>query len=207
MRSQLNILLPVKSLAHCKQRLASVLTLQERQHLVLALLEKNLRLLITAFSEYDLLVITPDSAVAELAKHLNVQVLIEPFAQGLNAAINTGTRWSLKHGYQTQLVLAPDIANLKINELQQIFDQADTPTAVAIGAANDGGTNVLLTKPPNAISFQFGLSSANRMHCDSQQRGIPSHILHLPDLSLDIDTPNDLADWCSGNQTYQRVGG
>ena len=172
MNTSFNILLPVKHLDHCKQRLASVLTLQERQQLVMALLKQNLQVLIDDFPEHHVLVITPDPTIASIAKQFNVSVLKEPFAQGLNAAVDTGTRWSLTQGYRTQVVLAPDIAQLDTSELQQFFYQAQALTTVMIGTANDGGTNALLTRPPNAIPFQFGPHSSTRMLHDSQYRGL-----------------------------------
>jgi 2-phospho-L-lactate/phosphoenolpyruvate guanylyltransferase len=205
MNARLNILLPVKNLDCCKQRLASVLTRQERQQLVLALLKKNLHTLITHFSQHDILVITPDHTVSALAEQMKVRVLVEPVAQGLNAAVEAGTRWSLAHGYQTQVVLAPDIADLNVNELQQLIYHASTATAVTIAAATDWGTNVLLTRPPNAIPFQYGPCSAKRMLLNSTQRGIACNLLHLPHLSLDIDTPDDLDRWQVDGQAYPRV--
>ena len=199
MKPPFNILLPVKNLRECKQRLSPVLTLQERQYMVMRLLEKNLRVLINDFVEHNLLVITPDKTVAALAKKLNVHVLLEPVAQGLNEAVEAGTRWSLKEGYHTQVVLAPDIAQLEIDELQQFLGQTQAQTQassiVTIAVANDGGTNALLTRPPNAIPFQYGPLSSLRMQRDSQQRGIDCHLMHLPCMSLDIDTPQDLARW------------
>ncbi|MDC0004712.1 hypothetical protein OAE19_10025, partial [Porticoccaceae bacterium] len=127
----------------------------------------------------------------------NVSVLIEPIAQGLNAAVEAGTRWSVANAYQTQLVLAPDIAELKANELQPLFDRANSSPEplVIIAVANDGGTNALLTRPPNAIPFQYGSQSARRMYRDSQQRGLASERCYLPHLALDIDTPKDLSCW------------
>lgn len=214
MKSRVNILMPVKDLAFCKQRLASVLSPQERQDLVLALLESNLRVLTTDFPELDVLVITPDHTVARLAKRLGVRVLVEPVAQGLNVAIQRGTRWSLAKGYQRQLVLAPDIADLKCHELQRLFDQVEYPTLdskaprIVIALANDGGTNALFTQPPNALVFQFGPHSAARMLSSSRQRGIASYLLRLPHLSLDIDTPEDLTCWALESQTaYQESEG
>lgn len=231
MKSPLNILLPVKNLSHCKQRLATVLTGPERQHLVMTLLEKNLQTLAAHWPEHNKLVITPDPTVATLAEHLRVPVLHEPEAQGLNAAVDAGTRWSLAQGYEAQLVLAPDIAELNIHELQQVFDHlhkanycelpsvfdhrqkinthefpqvfdyqcivsnANAGSKVIIAAADDGGTNVLLTQPPNAIPFQYGARSAALMHLSSEQRGISSELLNLPHLALDIDTPSDLLSW------------
>ena len=201
MRSPLNILLPVKNLSQCKQRLAAVLTPQARQHLVLTLLANNLRTLAAEWPEHPRLVITPDQTVARVAEQLHAQVLREPAAQGLNAAVEAGTRWSLEHGYQAQLVLAPDIAQLNIQELQNLFDHlhrpntANTATRVLIAAANDGGTNALLTQPPNAIPFQYGSRSATRMHLQSKRCGIASSQFYLPHLALDIDTPSDLACW------------
>ena len=207
MKSRVNILMPVKDLAFCKQRLASVLSPQERQDLVLTLLENNLRILIAEFSEHDVLVITPDHIVARLAKRLGVRVLVEPVAQGLNVALQRGTHWSLANGYKQQLVLAPDIADLKACELQQLFDRMDSPNVdptvprVGIAVAKDGGTNALFSRPPNVITFQFGPNSAARMLSHCRQRGIANHRLHLTHLSLDIDTPEDLTYWTLDSQT------
>ena len=212
MKSRVNILMPVKDLAFCKQRLASVLSPQERQDLVLALLESNLRVLTTDFPELDVLVITPDHTVARLAKRLGVRVLVEPVAQGLNVAIQRGTRWSLAKGYQRQLVLAPDIADLKSHELQQLFNQMDNPNVdptvprIGIAVAKDGGTNALFTQPPNVVEFQFGPNSAARMLSHCRQRGIANHRLHLTHLSLDIDTPEDLTYWTLDSQTPCQEG-
>ena len=212
MKSRVNILMPVKDLAFCKQRLASVLSPQERQDLVLTLLENNLRILIAEFSEHDVLVITPDHIVARLAKRLGVRVLVEPVAQGLNVALQRGTHWSLANGYKQQLVLAPDIADLKAYELQELFDQMDSPSVdpavprIGIALANDGGTNALFTQPPNAIVFQFGPHSAKRMLSSSRQRGISNYLLRLPHLSLDIDTPDDLSCWTLESQSGYQEG-
>ena len=192
LKSAINILMPVKNLKFCKQRLASSISLQHRQKLVMLLLRKKLHTLRNHFSQHNVLVITPDPAVIKLARQFNADVLIEASAQGLNAAINSGTRWSLEQGYRSQIVLAPDIAWLDVNELNRFIDRAGESTVVAICAANDWGTNVLLTRPPNIIEFQYGPYSAKRMFGDSKKLGIKSYIFHLPHLSRDIDTYNDL---------------
>lgn len=204
MQTAFSVLLPVKSLAFCKQRLATVLSLRERQALVKALLKKTLQTFITDFPQHHLLVVTSDRSIASLADELDVRVLREPCDRGLNAAVRAGTQWSMEQGYDTQVVLAPDIAELQAEELQQLFDPVinDKPQSrlVSIGQAKDGGTNVLITRPPNLIPFQYGPCSANKMLSDSRQRGIDSQAIQLPKLALDIDTPEDLAQWKAQTQ-------
>ena len=209
--SSINILLPVKSLAQCKTRLAPLMTLQQRQQLVIALLKNNLRILLRDFSQHHILVITPDLIVASIAKDFKVSVLLESSDLGLNQAVAAGTDWSLAQGYQTQLVLAPDIACLDKRELEYLLDQRplqnkttkQTAAAVIIGVANDGGTNALLTQPPNVIPSRYGSHSASIMKAESRQREIDCHLLHLPFLALDIDTPDDWMQW-KANQQKQR---
>ena len=213
MNTAINILLPVKSLAHCKTRLASVLTLRQRQQLVITLLKKNLQILVTNFPQHHVLVISPDPIVASIANEFKVSVLMEPRGLGLNQAVVVGTEWSLAQGYQTQLVLAPDIAGLEGRELKFILDQLPTQTtqavaAVIIGVANDGGTNALITQPPNAIPFRYGPRSSTHMSSESRQRGIGCRLLHLLSLALDIDTPDDWMQWqaIQQNQRKQKQG-
>ena len=204
--SSINIVLPVKDLDFCKTRLASILTLSERQQLVLSLLKQNIKILQRDFKECHILIITPDDRVSDLAKSLHVTVLKERMMNGLNRAIKAGTRWSMARGYQTQLVLAPDIAVLDKDELAELFDQENPSSIVTLAVANDGGTNALLTCPPNIIPPKFGEQSAQKMSEISKQRGITCQSLYLPHLSLDIDQPNDLLQWQSQTITYASGG-
>ena len=193
MIGKINFLLPVKELANCKQRLKDVLTDGQRRQIVLSLLEKNLSILKSEFSDHHVLVVTPDPQVAEIARHYGAEILQEKCSRGLNAAVKAGTERSLAQGFQTQVVLAPDISHLQKGELMQLLRDTGSPKTVRIGAAWNQGTNALLTRPPDAISFHYGEQSAKWMALAAKRRKVPCRVLFLKHLSRDVDTPEDLA--------------
>jgi 2-phospho-L-lactate guanylyltransferase (CobY/MobA/RfbA family) len=63
---------------------------------------------------------------------------------------------------------------------------------VIAAAADDGGTNLLGCWPARAIPLRFGRHSFER-HCRAATRAdLTVQALHLPELLLDIDRPEDL---------------
>lgn len=202
MSEAVNILLPVKSLATCKQRLAPLLPLARRQALVSELLRRTLHVLGEHFAAHHRLVITPDPVIARIAKACGASVLMERKARGLNQALQAGTRWSLAKGYRRQLVLAPDIGQLEVTELKQLFDDGqalfEDAGGVLISEAKDGGTNALFTQPPSAITFAFGQDSARCMQRQATQRGWRCRVMRLAHMQLDIDQPQDWLRWQAG---------
>ena len=58
--------------------------------------------------------------------------------------------------------------------------------------ADDLGTNALLTTPPDAIPFLYGIDSSLAHQQAAEQRAISFQLLELPELALDVDTPADI---------------
>ncbi|HET7313876.1 MAG TPA: hypothetical protein VFJ08_05955, partial [Salinisphaera sp.] len=119
-------------------------------------------------------------------------VILEPRAAGLSAAAAFAAEWSVEHGFDAQLLIPADISELSAQEIATLLAAIDHGPAVTICAATDGGTNALLTSPPNVIRFDFGFGSSRRHMLSARQRGISCRLLRMPNLSRDIDTPADL---------------
>ncbi len=186
------IVIPMKDPQHSKQRLSDVLAPAERQCVALNLLYKTLRFLRAHFSDTDVLIVTPSSFIADIARQFHVKVLLEPQANGLNEAITQGAEYCQLHGYKSVLVLPADIINLKINEFEQLLNTQRTDNSVVICPAEDGGTNALLCTPPMAIDFSYGIDSSNKHWSQATRKGCNCELLALPSLALDLDTAQDL---------------
>jgi len=191
--SQINIVIPMKDPADAKQRLRPALADQERAELALELFENTLGFFSFRFPELHLLVVTHSPRIRDITDRYGHTVLFEPDKAGLNTALERATEWSKRHGYQQQLVLPADIASLNADEVQQLLDSKRH--GVTIVPAKDGGTNALLTSPPDAIPFCFGQDSAEQHMLASRQRDIHYQQLTLPQLSHDIDQPEDLLNY------------
>jgi len=63
---------------------------------------------------------------------------------------------------------------------------------VLLAPAEDRGTNALLTTPPDAIEFSYGIDSSVAHEQAAADREIDFKSLALPYLALDVDTPNDV---------------
>jgi len=215
--SRINIVVPMKDPAAAKQRLRPALSDEVRSALALEMFENTLAFFSRQFAEYNLLVVTDARSIRDIADRYGCSVLLEPEADGLCNAIDRATAWSLRQGYQAQLVIPADIARLNDDEVGRLISSLDNGNSlhqgVVIADAKDGGTNALLTCPPDAIPFCYGEGSAAAHQQQANTRGIACQRLRLKDLSQDIDLPDDMrhldngSAHAEGKQTPAQSGG
>jgi len=181
-----------------KQRLAGILEAHERQSLALHLFDQTLARLGRYFPELSILVVTESPRIKSIALQYGVEVLTEPSESNLNAAVDLAAQWCCQNEFESQLVLPADIADLCPIELATLLHSQRLSPSVLICPASDGGTNALLTSPPDVIAFSFGSNSSRQHVQNAQQHLIPCMTLSMDKLSFDVDTPKDLQRW---NQT------
>jgi 2-phospho-L-lactate guanylyltransferase len=190
-------IVPVKALPTAKQRLASVLPPPARRQLVLAMLQRVLDAVQAAGGLGQIVVVTPDAAVAELAQANGAEVLRERRAHGLNRAVRAGLARAAAAGAERALVLPADVPLVTPGELKCLLASlaaaAHGPHASLVPAADGDGTNALLIAPPDALAPRFGPGSYRRHLAAARARGLSVGVLELPGLARDIDHPGDLA--------------
>jgi 2-phospho-L-lactate guanylyltransferase len=189
-------IVPVKSLALAKGRLAHVLAPAARRRLVLAMLEDALALLGEFGAAAPVLVVTPDAEVAALAESRGAAVLGEDGPHGLNAAVRRGLAYAGGHGCTRALVIPADVPLATSAELRALLDlasSADKAQAILVPSQDGGGTNALLLSPPDILQPAFGPDSFVRHVAEAVALGLDFRVLHLAGLAADIDQPADLA--------------
>jgi 2-phospho-L-lactate guanylyltransferase len=124
-----------------------------------------------------------------------VVMLEDSTSDGMNAAVSRGVLAARARGATTVIVLPGDVPRVSVRDLAELVAAAHaTPRAVVVGASRDGGgTNALLLRPPEVIAPSFGPPSVDRHLRLGQQSGAATHLVRLPGLALDVDTPADLA--------------
>ena len=189
------VIIPVKTLRHAKQRLAHVLTGEERRQLVLAMLADVLDTLSEVKSVGPTLVVTPDPEVAALARSMSGTVLVEPAAAGLTVAVRRGLADKRVQAAGQALVLPGDVPLASAGEFARVAASGTRRERqhVALVRSREGdGTNALLLAPPDLIEPSFGGSSFVRHLAAAVARRIEAEVLQMPGLASDIDEPCDL---------------
>ncbi len=189
-------IVPVKTLADAKSRLASVLSPALRRRLVLAMLEDVLEALAAAPGVDRAIVITADRDVGDVARRKGAGSLDEGSASGLNAALSLGVVQGLRQGASRVLLIPADLPFATAAEIGEIIAASrglEGPHAVIVPDREGGGTNALLLAPPHAVAPCFGPRSFDRHRAVAQSRGLAMRILRLGGMSLDMDEAADLA--------------
>jgi 2-phospho-L-lactate guanylyltransferase len=187
------VIVPVKALDQAKRRLAVRLPDSARRRLVLAMLEDVLATLARVREVGDVLVVTPDPRVGELAQAAGAALLQETGAEGLNAAVANGIACARSRGAERVLVLPGDVPLATPAELEGLIASRGVQPGVTLAPSHDGnGTNALLLAPPGAIAPCFGPGSYLAHLSQAMARRVDVNVVHTVGLARDIDEPADL---------------
>lgn len=190
---ELNIVIPAKDPRGAKERLADILSPDQRETIALVLLEQTLALFKGLSRAYNVLVVTDSGVVEKKARDLSVSVLVEDVASGETAAVEKATAWSVANGFASQCVVPADMGCVDPADIASLLNQPrPNPSVILCPATGDDGTNAILTTPPDVMAFRFGERSFPDYQARADQQNVPCAILRLPSLVLDLDTPDDL---------------
>ncbi|WP_417528164.1 2-phospho-L-lactate guanylyltransferase [Marinomonas shanghaiensis] len=188
---KLCVVIPMKSPKRSKQRLVGSLSDAARESLSLTLFENTLAFFQRHFPMLDVLVVSESLDVLAIAQTYEANTLFDDGGNGLNGALDFACDWVKKSGYDSQLIVPSDIAVLDPKEITTLMT-AIHDAQVVIAVAKDGGTNALLTSPPDAIQFEYGCDSAAVHQANALNNRLACRSLHLSNLALDIDQSEDL---------------
>jgi 2-phospho-L-lactate guanylyltransferase len=181
------IVVPVKALNRAKTRLASVLSLVERAALTLAMLEDVLD---AAFAQegWETWVASSDESVLEVSARRGARAFPETAASLLG-----GLHLVEEDVGGASRELAVLLADVPLVSASTLRDALDLDAAVvAAPAASDGGTNLLVRRPPQVIPARFGPNSFGRHRWAARQARVTFETAEHPELSFDVDRPEDL---------------
>jgi 2-phospho-L-lactate guanylyltransferase len=182
------IVLPVKSLDEAKGRLASVLAPLERAALTLAMLEDVLDVTL-AMPGWATWVISPDEAILEVAALRGAEPLAED-KPPLASALHQAEAEAVARGLESLAVLLPDTPLLTPAALTRALHTLG-PVVIA-PSIDESGTNLLLRRPPTAISSRFGPDSYRRHLQAAAEADVPASVVEQRELGFDLDDPDDI---------------
>jgi 2-phospho-L-lactate guanylyltransferase len=185
-------LVPVKRLGAAKSRLRGALG-ERADELTLAMLADLLDALVASPQLARVVVVTPDEAVAQVARACGASARVAEDA-GLNEGLATATR-ELAARHEPVLVVLGDVAGATPREIAALFEALAQlgGRGVVLAPSRDGGTAALLRAPHDVMETRFGASSAAAHRALASEAGAAFRELALAALAIDLDRPEDLA--------------
>jgi 2-phospho-L-lactate guanylyltransferase len=188
-------LIPVRSIAGAKQRLAGCLDDARREELALAMLEDMLAALAAATRLDRIVVVSSDAALLAHARRCGAEALDEGrAARGLNGAVAWAAAELEAQGVRRLLVIPGDVPLLDPFEIDALFEiDAERYPVVCVPSSSATGTNGLVVSPPTRIDFRFEGESLAAYRSECRAKAVEMLILALEGFAVDVDTPADLA--------------
>ena len=197
MSSRTAILIPFKSTARAKARLALLLDQTARQRLSLAMLEDVLAAVVpTIGSRMDgVFVATSDPDAMRVARTSGALILAETEQRSESHSVDAASRILTEQGVEGVLTIPSDIPAVRAEDIAALLSTAgESNLAVLLVPSRDEkGTNAIWRRPPQAIPSRFGFDSFRKHQGEAEVLGLRWGMLRLPRLAVDIDEPEDLA--------------
>lgn len=186
-------IVPIKRFENAKTRLSSILDTDDRIRLSLLMLEDTLQILSAVHSLSQLITVSADKRVGEIAVKYGANFLLEEKERGVNSAVALADSYCMKKAADATMVIPHDLPLLDSTDISKACELAENESRciVICPSLRYDGTNMLLRKPPSVIATFYDADSYN-MHVKAAiGLGIPVKRLLSKGLMHDIDTPED----------------
>jgi 2-phospho-L-lactate guanylyltransferase len=194
-REEIWAVVPVKETADAKQRLAGVLPPAVRRELALAMVEDVLATLGAVRDFAGIAVVTVDADVGRLAATYGANVWTDGARDGHSGAVAAAARRLGRQGFG-MLTLPADVPLAQPADIEAVLGaQSARPRFVIVPARDRRGSNAVLCAPADAVPLRFGDDSFLPHLAAAQACGIAPLVLQRPRLALDLDRPDDLAEF------------
>jgi FO synthase len=190
------IILPLKGLSSAKSRLAPVLSPDQREGLMKAMVEDVLTALRDCAAVEGILLVSRNPDAPSLAAAYGAEVLNLDKDEDLNSAVKAAADFLLEKGIRRTLILHGDIPLARPSDLTRLVEAGVQSKLTLVACRHGRGTNALLTSLPTKIPFLYGKDSYQQHQEAARRQGIESTSIDVPRLSLDVDSAEDLSALC-----------
>jgi 2-phospho-L-lactate/phosphoenolpyruvate guanylyltransferase len=192
-------ILPVKTFVAAKQRLSGMLGAGSRQALAQAMFTDVLTSLRHVRGFDEILVVTDDPLAESTALSHRVRVLRDDVRNGQSPAAMIGIGFAHGEAFERALLVPGDTPLLDPREVEGLLAEAERRrlATLIVPDRHGTGTNALLLAPPGAIEPSFGPGSLERHLAAARAAAVPHDVSTPGSLTLDVDTPDDLAELSS----------
>lgn len=188
------LLLPIKDHRNAKQRLAAILTPEERQALAHAMMLDVLNAVRGVRHAQRIFVVTNYEPAMRIAHSAGWQVLAEGQQVSESASVDAASLLCAEQGVTALLRLPLDLPLVQPQDIDELLSlDFSSPAAVLVPSRDGTGTNAILRSPPALFPSQFGSGSFAK-HCAlAEAVGAQIIVRSNPRLAMDVDDLEDLS--------------
>ena len=202
------LLLPIKDLKNAKQRLAGLLTPEERCSLAQAMLADTLRAVRGVRLAEKIFVATNYEPAIRAAKENGLEILREERQVSESASVDWASRICAERKVAGLLRLPIDLPLMRASDIDELLAvDCAAPAVVMVPSRDATGTNAILRMPPALFPSHFGEGSFAKHRAEAERAGARVIILRNARLEMDVDDEADLRALLqhdlSGTQTGQ----
>ncbi len=184
--------LPIKTFARAKHRLAEAVDVPDRRALAEAMVGDVLQALAGVKGLDRLVVVTAEPRAASAARDAGADVVHDDDEAGQSAAAALGVDAALAAGAERALLVPGDCPALDPGEVDGLLSRQGRAGVVIVPDRHGSGTNALLLSPPGVIEPSFGPGSFARHAARAHAAQTVVRVAEVRSLGLDVDTPDDL---------------
>jgi 2-phospho-L-lactate/phosphoenolpyruvate guanylyltransferase len=187
------LLLPIKDLRHAKQRLAPLLSPEERFALAQAMLADTIRAVRGVRRADKIFVVTNYFPAMQAAEANGWELLREEQQISESVSVDAASQLCAERGVTSLLRLPLDVPLVQPSDIDELLAETCAAPAVVIVPSRDGtGTNAILRTPPAVFPSNFGAGSFAK-HCGEAERaGAQIVVRRNARLEMDVDDEADL---------------
>jgi 2-phospho-L-lactate guanylyltransferase len=199
------VVIPVKTFANAKSRLAGYLKPNERAGLAKAFCLDLFATIAKVRGMDAVFVISNEARALEWARQNGWHTLMESQQVSEAMSVDFACRHCETLGVKALLRIPTDVPLLRSEDVEEIFAALDNAPSCVMAPSRDGtGTNALLRSPPRAFPSFFGKDSMASHRDAALAAGVTVKIIRNPRIELDVDEPADLEllRGCLGADTH-----
>jgi 2-phospho-L-lactate guanylyltransferase len=187
------LLLPIKDLRQAKQRLAPLMSPEERCRLAQAMLGDTIRAVRGVQRADKVFVVTNYPPAMQAAEENGWELLREEQQISESVSVDAASRRCADRGVTSLLRLPLDIPLVRSGDIDELLAVECSAPALVIVPSRDGtGTNAILRTPPALFPSHFGTGSFAK-HCAEAERVSAQIVIRRnARLEMDVDDEADL---------------
>jgi 2-phospho-L-lactate guanylyltransferase len=178
------VVIPLRSFAGAKARLATVLDDDRRAAFARAMADR----VADAASAFPTVVVSSASEVCAWAAERGLVVVDDPGS--LDAAADAGRAWVAAQGYARAVIVHADLPFA--SSLEAVAGGGPAALVIVVADHRNDGTPVLSVPVDAPFRFAYGPGSAARHRAEAARLGLAVRTVDDPGLAFDVDVEADL---------------
>jgi 2-phospho-L-lactate guanylyltransferase len=187
------LLLPVKDLNNAKQRLAGVLSPQQRFALAEAMLSDTIRAVRGVRCADRIFLVTNYEPVMRIAEENHWEILREERQVSESHSVDAASKICEQRGVTALLRLPLDLPLIQSSDIDELLTaDCQSPALVIVHSRDGTGTNAMLRTPPTLFPSHFGNGSFAKHLAEAESAHAQVLIRRNARLEMDVDDESDL---------------